>query len=523
MIFTVIDTWYSVPSTANNKVFLVKDRWDDWAKYQTQFQVVVFDKEGNRYEPGSVKIGHVGLLPSQTVESGKRVPALEKDFETLSEGYFSLGQGENYYETLNTIPEDLRLALLNDLKDCAWDLDLFDAVKDEEVMRESLLRDVWEESVRNRLHRLSLGDARLTEFQFEYMFPGDEGDGQQPVLQFHVKPESQPPTNIHILTGPNGVGKTRCLQFMAKSLLCKPNPIDPAGEFHFLGSNIDECSFTGLIFVSFSAFDDFELPKSEHSGIRSYMVSLRVKEQDDQDGVSPEEAEESTIVPAENAAVRFRKSFQKCRQGLRSERWQAAIRTLETDSLFAEEAITDLLREPEWQSKAESLFSGLSSGHAIVLLTITRLVELVDERTLVLIDEPESHLHPPFLSAFIRSLSDLLVKRNGVAIIASHSPVVLQEVPKTCVWMLRRSGTSSVTERPPIETFGENVGILTREVYGLEVINSGFHKLLQDTVYKEGLSYERLLRHFGGQLGAEARAIAKGMIAERDDLSGNEQ
>jgi predicted ATPase len=253
------------------------------------------------------------------------------------------------------------------------------------------------------------------------------------------------------------------------------------------------------------------------------MVSLRVKEQDDQDGVSPEEAEESTIVPAENAAVRFRKSFQKCRQGLRSERWQAAIRTLETDSLFAEEAITDLLREPEWQSKAESLFSGLSSGHAIVLLTITRLVELVDERTLVLIDEPESHLHPPFLSAFIRSLSDLLVKRNGVAIIASHSPVVLQEVPKTCVWMLRRSGTSSVTERPPIETFGENVGILTREVYGLEVINSGFHKLLQDTVYKEGLSYERLLRHFGGQLGAEARAIAKGMIAERDDLSGNEQ
>jgi len=65
----------------------------------------------------------------------------------------------------------------------------------------------------------------------------------------------------------------------------------------------------------------------------------------------------------------------------------------------------------------------LSSGHAIVLLTITRLVEL-DERSLVLIDEPEVHLHPPLLSAFVRALSDLLIELNGVAIVATHSPVM---------------------------------------------------------------------------------------------------
>jgi predicted ATP-dependent endonuclease of OLD family len=68
---------------------------------------------------------------------------------------------------------------------------------------------------------------------------------------------------------------------------------------------------------------------------------------------------------------------------------------------------------------------------------VTRLVESVEERTLVLLDEPESHLHPPLLSAFVRALSDLLVNRNGAAIIATHSPVVLQEVPRECVWRLR--------------------------------------------------------------------------------------
>jgi len=41
------------------------------------------------------------------------------------------------------------------------------------------------------------------------------------------------------------------------------------------------------------------------------------------------------------------------------------------------------------------ILSRMSSGHAVVLLTITRLVATVEEKTLVLLDEPESHLHPP--------------------------------------------------------------------------------------------------------------------------------
>ena len=64
---------------------------------------------------------------------------------------------------------------------------------------------------------------------------------------------------------------------------------------------------------------------------------------------------------------------------------------------------------------------------------MTHLADRVAERTLVLIDEPETHLHPPLLSAFVRAMSDLLIDRNGVAIIATHSPVVLQETPRTCV------------------------------------------------------------------------------------------
>ena len=140
----------------------------------------------------------------------------------------------------------------------------------------------------------------------------------------------------------------------------------------------------------------------------------------------------------------------------------------------------------------------------------------MDEKTLVLLDEPEGHLHPPLLSAFVRCLSDLLVKRNGVAIIATHSPVVLQEVPRACAWKLRRSRDVSVFERPSTETFGENIGLLTREVFGLEVTRSGFHQLLEESVNAE-MTYTDVIARFDGQLEAEARAIVQALVAERED------
>jgi predicted ATP-dependent endonuclease of OLD family len=216
----------------------------------------------------------------------------------------------------------------------------------------------------------------------------------------------------------------------------------------------------------------------------------------------------------EMLAEDFAQSLNACRNGPRAKRWLQSLDTLATDSLFEETDIRSLLSVDEalWRDNAKKLFKKLSSGHAIVLLTITRLVELVDERTLVILDEPESHLHPPLLSAFIRAVADLLGKRNGVAIIATHSPVVLQEVPMSCVWKLRRSGVVSVAERPTIETFGENVGVLTSEVFGLEVTLSGFYRLLENAV-TAGLDYEEVIDRFGDQLGSEARAITRGLVA----------
>jgi hypothetical protein len=76
--------------------------------------------------------------------------------------------------------------------------------------------------------------------------------------------------------------------------------------------------------------------------------------------------------------------------------------------------------------------------------------------------------------------------------------------------MLRQVGLEAVAERPERETFGENVGVLTREVFKLEVVQTGFHRLLQEAVDAGG-TFDSIVEGFGGQLGAEARAILRSL------------
>ncbi|MEX6161777.1 hypothetical protein AB6G16_08970 [Proteus mirabilis] len=93
--------------------------------------------------------------------------------------------------------------------------------------------------------------------------------------------------------------------------------------------------------------------------------------------------------------------------------------------------------------------------------------------------------------------------------------MVLQEIPKSSVWKINRIGLITKASRPDIETFGENVGVLTREVFGLEVVKSGFHDLLVKSV-NSGRTYKEIVGDYKKQLGLEARALLKTMVIHRD-------
>lgn len=484
-----------------NEFYLFKDGWDDW-HYKTTFDLEYYNENKEFKNIGSVKIANKHLSSGPTI-----VP---DSFEQLNEDFFSLGLDKVYYENLSNLNETVRIFILTALNDLALNEEIFNEVINEDVTTASLLRGVSVDDVIGDFRSLANGDAVLSEYKFHYNFPNTKTSiPPRPPITFNVVPKSLPTTNIHVLIGSNGVGKTYHLNNMIDALLNNTKSNSKFGYFKSLTES-DEI-FANLVSVSFSAFDDRDPPEERNDKSKNINYSyIGLKRVNSDKNSTPKS---TTILKNE-----FIKSLESILKDAKWRRLKSALLILSSDPVFSQSNFIEIIGnynlskiELNINKEIGDLFRALSSGHKIVLLTMVRLVDTVDERSLVLLDEPETHLHPPLLSAFMKALSNLLRQRNAVAIIATHSPVVLQEVPKSCVWKLSRSGSYSKAERLSLESYGENLGALTREVFGFEVTDSGFHKLVSDVVNNSN-SYEEVYEEFNGELGLEAQSIIRALL-----------
>ncbi|EAW30201.1 ea59 protein [marine gamma proteobacterium HTCC2143] len=509
LIFKKLEYNASIPRKSLNTAYLQPNNWDDF-HFKTLFKLTIFDEAGEKYDVGNVKIGYVNQVAGWTSKN------IEPEFKFLSSDFFSLGQDEDYYKNITKLNGDDRKQVLTALRDVVYDEGILQLSLEHDVMKTSLLREVSLSLVSGPFRRVLGGGELLTDFDFGYSIAqGSRTAGLD--ISFSVDPDSNPPTNIHVLIGRNGVGKTHLLNNMVKALVAEEESEKNVGAFYSLDSNerspfsqrqLQEL-FSSVVSVAFSAFDPFEPypeQKDKTKGVRYSYVGLK--------RATNHGGKKGTPMSRDMLTKEFLESLSSLIDKGYKDQWITTISGLEADDLFSDIDLAGVVKKSsanDLDPEVKKIFNKLSSGHSIVLLTLTKLVEKVRNQTLVLLDEPEGHLHPPLLSAFIRTLSDLLSHRNGIAIIATHSPVILQEVPKSCVWKLRRTGLDASAERPEMETFGENVGVLTREVFNLEATESGYHQLLKKEMATTK-SYKKILRNFNGQLGAEARGVLRGLL-----------
>lgn len=495
---------------ARNLVVLHTDNWDDYS-YKTLFSARLYDSQGNQYDLGSVKIGYVNQ-PEGRTRDALTIPATE-----LPDTFFSLGQDPDYYRKLMSVPADFRQEYLRAMRDLVADRAIEAAAQSQEVYSTSLLRTVSSSAIDGQFRRILAGGVPLTEYRFTYV--SQFGDSSGPMqLAFDVVPNSLPPTNVHVIIGRNGVGKTTMLNSIVGTIV-EQRPPEASGRMIASGRGfpmpLPPDYFSSVSSVAFSAFDPFTPPADRTDrthGVSYFYIGLKRR-------AASAQQSDVALKPLSELADEFVNSLQVClSMDMKRQHWRKAITALEFDENFAEMSLSQLADglapSQEVFGRARSLFGNMSSGHKIVLLTITKLVETVEEKSLVLLDEPESHLHPPLLSAFTRALSELLINRNAVAIIATHSPVIVQEVPRSCVWKIRRYRDATRAERPEIETFGENVGSLTREIFGLEVSKSGFHDMLEKAT-KQGTAFDDILESYDDQIGLEGQAVLRALLASR--------
>lgn len=145
----------------------------------------------------------------------------------------------------------------------------------------------------------------------------------------------------------------------------------------------------------------------------------------------------------------------------------------------------------------------LSSGE-ISFLKFAAYVSLeIDNSSLLLFDEPETHLHPNFIARFVSILDSLLAQTGSAAIIATHSAYFLREVFREQISILRANADRRIeVQRPRLATFGADVGEISYFVFG-EDEPSYLARELQRNIQSSGMTWDEVLENYSNELSLE--------------------
>jgi ABC-type thiamine transport system ATPase subunit len=141
----------------------------------------------------------------------------------------------------------------------------------------------------------------------------------------------------------------------------------------------------------------------------------------------------------------------------------------------------------------------LSAGQKLVALTISNLSVYLAHSSIVLHDEPETHLHPNLLSGLLRAIHMLLEHFDSFALVATHSIVPTQETPSSNIVILDRYEDGSVRAFSPAQQcFASTLDEITRVVFRSRPEDQNFRTVL--TGLREEYGDEVVQEMFDGEL-----------------------
>lgn len=166
-------------------------------------------------------------------------------------------------------------------------------------------------------------------------------------------------------------------------------------------------------------------------------------------------------------------------------------------------------RDIDWESSPVVFADGrprqLSSGETAILRFAAQAVAAIDQGSLLLFDEPETHLHPNYVSDFMEILQGLLERTHSVAIIATHSAYVVREVPRERVGVMSVEDGLPVTDRPRLQTFGASIDSISQFVFGDGGVSHWHLERLREWVAGPGgdLTIGEIIDRHGDELNPE--------------------
>ncbi|XEC94568.1 AAA family ATPase [Paenibacillus tarimensis] len=111
--------------------------------------------------------------------------------------------------------------------------------------------------------------------------------------------------------------------------------------------------------------------------------------------------------------------------------------------------------------------TSLSSGEMTMYFRIFRILNAITNDALVLIDEPETHLHPKWIQKYTMLIRNVFREYTAHFIIATHSPIITSDVPRECIVALKKSELGVEPYYITDRTLGTSPREILHEVFGL--------------------------------------------------------
>ncbi|MCL1056477.1 AAA family ATPase [Shewanella gelidimarina] len=339
-----------------------------------------------------------------------------------------------------------------------------------------------------------------------------DGFNNEHEINLRYESDSLIPKRINVLIGKNGVGKSQALRKFSRLAL---KMTDETGVLRDIDQNFDRPMINRMIAISTPGetrntfpgerikqqklfYRRLNFTRSTKSKLSRGIAETLIQLGRNRDSVKEKSRWDffwsaiSMSLPVEKIAFKTKSNTVEM---------ISKFGTLD-DSLSTVEFIDQFDRNEEPKFYAEEKLHPLSSGQLTFFKFALQCSLYIENGSFVLMDEPETHLHPNMITDFVGMLDSLLEATGSQALIATHSAYFVREVPREQVHIFNRSDDGNIEIiSPRLRTFGADVDSISQFVFE-EDINSKLTKKIYKNI--KHLSFESVNEKLNKELSLSA-------------------
>ena len=430
--------------------FLESIIWDDYG-HKTSFKLHYIDQDGKNLSVGKVKICKKN--------ENKTLDVIPMSFLSLDSNYCSLGQDTSYNSNLKIILGEDAMAFLYAMRDAAAFSRISDDFENDSGFRHSLLRDNSADIALNLGRYVLAGFDPDERVNFTY----NTQLAYAPDFNFNLKfdfgriNQEDNFNRVIAIIGENGVGKTSLLFNLAKSIANQQKDC-------FIPHNP---LFTKVVAASYSMFDKFydidaRAFNFEYCGMHNNEGGLMDLEQ-----LKARHKRNAETINALNRGLCLKKFL---------------------DNILSNDMLESLFEKDRRETRFkynvyEDYYGKMSSGQTMLTNLIIDITANVRSNCLIMIDEPEVHLHPNAITQIINVVNLVCDRFSSCCIMATHSPLVIQSLLSRNVLIMERDIDGiPVVRQMRVESLGENLTTINEEIFSNGQRDKYYRQLIKKAV-----------------------------------------